>query len=61
MLAGGEEKLDSIKFVLKAGLCNALVTDLTTAHKLAEADPPDLPLMEISSGRLRGVSESIVQ
>ena len=55
LVAGGEEKLDIIKFVLKAGLCNVLVTDLATAHTLAEADPPDLPFMEISSARLRGV------
>ena len=38
LVAGGSEKLRIIRFTLKAGLCNVLITDSETAKQLLDGD-----------------------
>lgn len=42
LVAGGSEKLRTIKFTLAAGLCNVLITDSETAQHLLEGDSEGL-------------------
>jgi DNA-binding transcriptional regulator LsrR (DeoR family) len=42
LVAGGSDKLTTIKFTLAAGLCNVLITDSETAQYLLKGDSEDL-------------------
>lgn len=41
LVAGGSEKLRTIRFTLEAGLCNVLITDSATAQHLLDGDSED--------------------
>lgn len=42
LVAGGPEKLKTIRFTLEAGLCNVLITDIETARHLVDGDSEGL-------------------
>lgn len=43
MVAGGSDKLTSIRMALKLGLCNCLITDTETAHSLLASRGGEVP------------------